>query len=421
VETGSIPRQAETLEQIDTADLVIGVLADLNEEAIAPLYQALQQIPGALRIAAFQDTHGRVPNPVKAEAGEALAAQTNPGDGSLLFAAPLTAETSEPSSPALSMFAAYQSVFKAGEKLKARACCVLVSKLQSSSPQWFCRFAQVLLERELDLLVPNYARHQFEGLLNSSIISPLVRSLYGKRIRNPMGPDLGISQRLFHRMLSADRSVVGAFHPLASLAPTALCNNMKVSELHVGPRTYPPTDWTNISSLLAQVLGPVFLDMERNAACWQRVRGSVSIPEMGEPVFVSEDAGSVDISHMVESFQLGNRELQEIWGLVLPPTTLLELRRLARMSVEQFHLPDELWVRIVYDFALAHRLRTINRDHLLKSMTPLYLGWVASYARDLQTAGRATSEHRLERLSLAFESGKPYLVSRWRWPDRFSP
>ena len=84
-------------------------------------------------------------------------------------------------------------------------------------------------------------------------------------------------------------------------------------------------------------------------------------------------------------------------------------------------MPDELWARIVYDFALAHRLRTINRDHLLKSMTPLYLAWVASYAQELSTVGEAAAEQRLERLSIAYESGKSYLVSRWRWPDRFNP
>jgi hypothetical protein len=78
-------------------------------------------------------------------------------------------------------------------------------------------------------------------------------------------------------------------------------------------------------------------------------------------------------------------------------------------------------VRIVYDFSLAHRLRMINRDHLLKSLTPLYLGWVASYAHDLQADSGIFPDERLERLARAFEAGKPYLVSRWRWPDRFNP
>jgi hypothetical protein len=83
-------------------------------------------------------------------------------------------------------------------------------------------------------------------------------------------------------------------------------------------------------------------------------------------------------------------------------------------------MPDDLWARIVYDFALAHRLRTVNPDHLLGSMTPLYLAWVSSYAREMESGGSA-GEQRIERLALAFEAAKPYFVSRWRWPDRFNP
>jgi hypothetical protein len=281
-----------------------------------------------------------------------------------------------------------------------------------------------LLEEGVDLVAPRYARHKFEGLLNSSIIAPLMRCLYGKRIHNPLGPDLGISRRLFQKMTGTDRNSGNAAsrgNPLASVAPVALCNGLQVCEVYTGARVYAPTDWTNISSIVAQVLSPIFLDMERYAACWQRTRTSVPVSAFGDPVFVSQDEGSVDISRLVESFQLANRDLQEIWGLVLPPSTLVELRKLSRMPVEQFRLSDDLWVRIVYDFALGHRLRIINRDHLLKSMTPLYLAWVASYAQALATPEETPLEQRLERLSVAYESGKPYLVSRWRWPDRFNP
>ena len=147
----------------------------------------------------------------------------------------------------------------------------------------------------------------------------------------------------------------------------------------------------------------------------------MAVPAIGEAVPVREDTASIDTTRLLDSFALGNRELQEIWGLVLPPATLFELRKLSRLPREEFRVPDELWVRIVYDFALAHRLRTINRDHLLKSMTPLYLGWVASYAHGLEMDHFIGPDQRLERLALAFEAGKPYFVSRWRWPDRFNP
>jgi hypothetical protein len=75
----------------------------------------------------------------------------------------------------------------------------------------------------------------------------------------------------------------------------------------------------------------------------------------------------------------------------------------------------------VFDFALGYRLRTMNRDHLLRAFTPLYLAWAASFATEMQEARADEAERRLEALCLAFEAEKPYLISRWRWPDRFNP
>jgi hypothetical protein len=410
-----IPQQAqEKIEQIDSADLVVGILADLDQKGIARVCEDLQTLPGSPRLAVLQNEKSGNQPPANSETVEK-------SPFPFLVSWPLL-QPDPAGVPVLNMFAAYQSVYAASEKLGARACCVVASRLEKASPGWVCQLAQPLLEKNVDLVLPRYARHKFEGLMNSGILSPLVRSLYGKRIHNPMGPDLGASQRLFQKMLAGGQNPrANGVHPLASLAPGALRDNLQVCEVHVGARVYPPTDWTNLSSLIAQVMGPVFLDIERNAVFWQRTRGSAPVPSQGEPVQVSQDDGTVEINRLIELFQLGNRDLQEIWGLVLPPGTLFELRKLSRSQAEQFHMPDELWARIVYDFALAHRLRTISRDHLLKSMTPLYLAWVASYARDLGNAEDFAAEQRLERLAVAYESSKSYLVSRWRWPDRFNP
>jgi hypothetical protein len=51
-------------------------------------------------------------------------------------------------------------------------------------------------------------------------------------------------------------------------------------------------------------------------------------------------------------------------------------------------------------------------------MTPLYLAWVASHL--LQSA-QTDPERHIEAVAAAFEAEKPYLVSRWRWPDRYNP
>ena len=74
----------------------------------------------------------------------------------------------------------------------------------------------------------------------------------------------------------------------------------------------------------------------------------------------------------------------------------------------------------MYDFALAYHLRTLNRGHLLGALTPLYLAWVGSFLRHSAGDMHAGAD-MLEATAAAFELEKPYLVSRWRWPDRFNP
>ncbi len=126
-----------------------------------------------------------------------------------------------------------------------------------------------------------------------------------------------------------------------------------------------------------------------------------------------------DVTPMLEAFRLAYTNLAEIWALVLPPNTLLGLKHLSLLPPASFRMSDALWTRIVYDFILAYRLHTINRGHLLGALTPLYLAWVASH---IILAGSGTPpEQHIEELAATFESDKAYLVSRWRWPDRFNP
>jgi hypothetical protein len=273
-----------------------------------------------------------------------------------------------------------------------------------------------------DLVGPRYTRHKMEGLLNTSVLSPLHRALYGGRLQNPLGPDFGISGKLLERLLKRDAALRGDENDIvASIVSTAGSNGCQICESYLGARTQPSTDWMNLSSLLAQILGPVFIEMERQAVSWQRTRGSKPMSRFGVPELAAADTTAADVNRMIESFQLGVQNLLDIWGAVLSPTTLVEIRKLSRLPAGQFRMPDDLWVRIIYDFALGHRLRTISRDHLLRAITPLYVGWIASYALEVESAGPAEIEAFTERLARAYETSKPYLVSRWRWPDRFNP
>jgi len=133
------------------------------------------------------------------------------------------------------------------------------------------------------------------------------------------------------------------------------------------------------------------------------------------------EAPQVDVATLADSFRLGYRQLQDVWAEVLPPLAILQWRRLAAAPLDSFRVDDALWARTIYDFAMGYRLRVIARDHLLRSLTPLYLAWLASFILEARYVPLEQAEARIERLCLAFEAEKPYLISQWRWPERFKP
>ncbi len=410
--------ELEQIERIGGADLVIGILgADRQEEsssAIAITRAALEDLSKPLRamVVCSNGAHGPDTPDAAADHRSAIVSSCS-------LPVPTPGET-----PQQNISNAYRRVFAVGGKLGVRACGVIASRNQIVTRSWIHNLVQPVLDLGFDLVAPCYTREKMEGLLNRSVLSPLHRALYGQQLQNPMGPDFGLSGKLLQQILAGDsaRRRGAERNLLASVASAAACGGFQVCESYLGIRAQRPTDWENLSSLLAEVLGATFLEMEGRAAHWQSVRGSKTLPRFGHPEAPLPDAGTaVDVHGMIESFQLGAKNLQDVWGLILPPTSLLELRRLSRLAEDQFRLPDSLWVRIVYDFALGHRLQTISRDHLLRSITPLYLGWIASYALEMQTAGLVEVDARIERLSKAYEDNKSYLVSRWRWPDRFNP
>jgi len=70
-------------------------------------------------------------------------------------------------------------------------------------------------------------------------------------------------------------------------------------------------------------------------------------------------------------------------------------------------------VHLIYEFAAAHHQKRLDRDHLMQSLVPLYLGRTASFVREVRDSNAQAVEERIEALCRIFEAEKPYLLSRW--------
>jgi len=305
----------------------------------------------------------------------------------------------------------------------ARACVVLDPATAAAGADAVAPLCRAAMELEADFVTPRYTRHPFSGALIHGVVYPLFRALYGARVRYPAASDYACSPRLLQTVLpdpiwETERAQAGID---LWLAATAVSGGFRLGQVPVAPMLREDRDAVELGTTIRQILGFQFTDMERRVPAWQRVRGSRAVPSAGEAPAVNLDAPDVNVAPLIESFRLGWRELQDVWAEVLPPLAILQWRRLATAPPEAFRVEDALWARTVYDFAMGHRLRVIARDHLLQSLAPLYLAWLASFVTEQRQAPAAAGEERIERLCLAFEMEKPYLISLWRWPERFRP
>lgn len=336
----------------------------------------------------------------------------------------LTAYPTPPPAESLALLldtaAAQRSVLALAEAWQARACMVIGNDLAALKPDAVRLFLQPVLEGRSDLVMPVYPAGKYEHLLNKALLAPLSRALYGRRVRSPLSFDFCAGAKVVAE-LSNSLEVRNSSGPqLLWPANIVALNGNQIGQAPVNIEHPVHADAMDLSAVLTEIAGSLFQEAETYAAYWQRVRGSQPVPRFGDPLPTREDAQPIDPRPMVESFVLGSRNLEEVWRLVLPPATMLELRRLARLEPEKFRMPDDLWARIVYDFALAHRMRRVSRTHVLGALTPLYLGWVASYTQEVGSVTALEAGARVEQLARMFEEQKPYFVSRWRWPQRVS-
>ncbi len=406
-------------------DIVLGILSFNNSDTISGVIQAA-------RAGASEFFPGRRCLLVNADGGskdgtQAIAQEAAAGTKDFLpIAYPMNpVNRRSPQYPGVpGKTSAIKAVCNLMHEHSAKACVVLDSGVRSFESSWVGALARPVIEEGYDLVSPCYLRHKFDGAIYSGIVYPFTRALFGRRIFQPMGGELAISASLAAHLLRQPQVNGNALESGSDLRITieAITGGFRIAQAFLGPRVLGHDEPAiEVSSILAYTLHALFTEMERTVPAWQRVRGSERIPAFGRCGDIDAEATNVDINPLIQSFRLGYQSLQDIWRTVLPPATWMDLKRMSTENPDTFRFEDGLWARVIYDFALAWRMRLIDRDHLLRAMTPLYLAWFASWIRAVRDADAKHILAVLDALCFAFEMQKSHFISRWRWPDRFNP
>jgi glucosylglycerate synthase len=318
--------------------------------------------------------------------------------------------------PSQGQAGALRLTLTAADLLRAKACAVVSPDVASLTPEWIDALVRPIYREGFDLLTPIYQRHRFEGLLVRNVLAPVVHAVYGYQIEEPSPDEISFSGVLACHLLTQEVWQEGFMSAGAYLwlTTTALAGNFRVAQSFLGPKVFSARHYSpSLAETIQSVVGALFRSLEAHQTFWRQRTASQAVPLFGLPVDLDIGSARLNRKQMFEMFRSGTPAIVSILTDILSPSTLGDVMEITKGEEDHGFFADELWAKVIYEFAAAYHGGVMNRDHLLQALTPVYRGRISSYLWQNRGARLEELRKRREVLHLEFERMKPYLIEKW--------
>jgi hypothetical protein len=310
---------------------------------------------------------------------------------------------------------ALRTILAAADLLRAKACVLLSPDSTTIEPDWLQRLLRPIYNDNFDLVCPVYRRQQFEGVLMRNLLYPMMRAIYGFRVREPYASEFAISGRLATDFLTKEiwndeSRRIGAE---IFLTVTALTGEYRVGQSFLGTKAQTNRGASDLVATMRRTVGALFSSLDANFPRWSTIVGSQPVPAIGAESELVPASARVNRKRLREMFGTGVAELNPVLRSILSPATLSELQRIAALDMSDFQYPADLWARTVFEFAASYHKSVISRDHIIQALVPLYRGRTLSFLLENRRSSAQAMEESVESLCGAFERLKPYLLQVW--------
>ena len=311
---------------------------------------------------------------------------------------------------------AVRMIFEAAGVLGVRAVALLDADLRSTTPLWIERLLCPVVREGYEFVAPLYNRYKYDGTITNNVTYNMLRCLYGKRVRQPIGGEFALAGELAETLRAQPvwESDVARFGVDIWLTIQALTHGARICQTRLGVKVHDARDpASSLEPMFRQVVGTLFALMEETDAFWKPIIGSVQVPTFGEPVEEEPEAFPIDFDKLVENFFISWETLKGAWRDILSEDTFAELEIHAATGRAAFDLPTDLWVRILFEFAATFHHRATARRQVIEVLSPLYFARVASFINRTRELSNAEAEAVVEEQARVFELRKPDLVALW--------
>jgi len=407
---------ARVLDVVQSADILIGIQSCQNEQTIAGVIQAAleglkQAAPGAKALVLVVDT-----GPAD---GTGNAVRNFPISGTgITLHYHAEAPSFRPVAPyhgSEGREVAFRTILEASRTLGIRACVLLSGDLKSISPGWIGCLLDPLLQHGYDYVAPVYQRHRYDGTLSQTTLYPLMQTLYGKAVQQPLAGEAAFSRTIVEELLLDRFWNFESLRPAVDLwrATAMVAGKYRGCQAVLGRLVREQSRHSiDVSDTLVQLAGSAFTMMELHSDAWKK-NTPTDIPIFGAYQVANAETVSVNLDTMIERFRIGVREFMKIWSVFLTKEIRTFLQKAALQPNAKFHIPDEVWAEIIFSFALAHHRKMMNQQHLIQTLTPLYLGKTASFIQETRHLSPEEFEAAVGQINRAFGDMKYFLKVNW--------
>ena len=311
---------------------------------------------------------------------------------------------------------ALRTILTAADLLRAKACVVMSPESAKIETDWLPKLLQPIYRDDCDLVTPTYRRHKFDGLLITNLVYPMVRALYGVRIREAYMSEFGFSGRLGSQFLGQNvwNDAVDGEGVDLRFTLAAITGGYRVCQSYLGEKDHIERRGADLVPALRQTAGALFSALEADFPYWSGVTESHPVTTIGDDRHVLLEPLRVNRKRLREMFLTGVLELDSVFQSILSSSTLAELHRIAQLGEEEFQYSSELWAKTIYEFAASYQRSVISRDHIIQALAPLFRGRACAFVTENRNASADDVENNIEGLCLEFERLKPYLLQIWK-------
>ncbi len=305
----------------------------------------------------------------------------------------------------------FYNLFKKALEFKAKVVVVVDADLRSVTPEWVRDLAEPILKRQYDFITPIYARHEYDGSITNHIVYPLIYGLTGENIRQPIGGDFSMSEKLVKYLMKQKWIATTKKYGIdIFLSLNAIFGKFKIGQTNLGAKVHKPSA-PKLGPMFTQVATTLFTNLARHKNMWMKdLKVSPIVVFHKKPLREPQNL-SVDFKEIKTTalylFSINKAYLKKY----LSPDVYEQVNKIY-MS-KKMAMKPKLWCKVMYDMLYAFDNYNIN-SHFTEAFKPLYFGRAASFIKHTLEMSYREAEHEVLEQAKVFYQNRKYLLDKYK-------